>query len=133
MMAENPAASAASLLQKLANGPEPLLPSTKQYVTAFLAESSGADQAIADGLEATSPEAAAYESQSGGIVDMMVSLEDKLKDEKNQLEKEESDKSHAHNMMVGSLTNQIKEQTDTRTKKIGQKQAAEQGSAKAKG
>jgi len=132
MMAENPAASAASLLQKLANGPE-LLPATKNYVTAFLAESSGADQAVADGLEATAPEAAAYESQSGGIVDMMVSLEDKLKDEKSTLEKEESDKSHAHNMMVGSLTNQIKEDTDSRNKKVSQKQAAEQGSAKAKG
>merc|ERR1719161_2446045 len=36
-------------------------------------------------------------------------------------------------MMVGSLTNTIKEQTDTRTKKVGQKKAAEQGSAKAKG
>jgi len=134
MMSENPAASAASLLQKLANGAE-LLPATKQYVTAFLSESSGADQAFADGegLEVTAPEAAAYESQSGGIVDMMVSLEDKLQDEKSQLEKEESDKSHAHNMMVGSLTNQIKEQSDTRNKKIGQKQAAEQGSSKAKG
>merc|ERR1719247_2426160 len=36
-------------------------------------------------------------------------------------------------MMVGSLTNAIKEQTTTRSKKVSQKKGAEQGSAAAKG
>merc|ERR1719484_487905 len=53
-----------------------------------------------DGLSVTAPEAAAYEFQSDGIVDMLEKLKDKFEDELNTCEKEEMEKKHAYQMMI---------------------------------
>merc|ERR1719327_2273766 len=106
---------------------------SKRYLSAFIEERSGADFAFAEGLDSSAPEAAAFETQSGGIVDLMEELEEKLIAEKTQLEKEEMNKEQAHNMMVASLTSEIKGQTDAANMKTSQKKQAEEAAAKAKG
>merc|ERR1719301_492885 len=131
-MAKAPGASAASLLQQISQ--EPMMSShTKKYISAFVQERSGEDYAIAEGLDSSAPEAAAFETQSGGIVELMEELEEKLIAEKTQLEKEEMNKEQAHNMMVASLTSEIKGQTDAANMKTSQKKQAEEAAAKAKG
>merc|ERR1719160_733182 len=132
MMAKAPGASAASLLQQMTQ--EPMMSShAKRFLGAFIEERSGEDFAISQGLDASAPEAAAFETQSGGIVGLMEELEEKLIAEKTQLEKEEMNKEQAHNMMVASLTAEIKGNTDAANMKTSQKKQAEQAAAKAKG
>merc|ERR1719191_1064636 len=132
MMAKAPGASAASLLQQMTQ--EPMMSShAKRYLSAFIEERSGSDYAIAEGLDSSAPEAAAFETQSGGIVELMEELEEKLIAEKTQYEKEEMNKEQAHNMMVASLTSEIKGQTDAANMKTSQKKQAEEAAAKAKG
>merc|ERR1719160_1571870 len=132
MMAKAPGASAASLLQQMTQ--EPMMSShTKNYLSAFIQERSGTDYAIAEGLDSSAPEAAAFETQSGGIVGMMEELEEKLIAEKAQIEKEEMNKQQAHDMMVQSLSSEIKMQTDAISLKTTQKKKAEEDAAKAKG
>merc|ERR1719160_1257914 len=132
MMAKAPGASAASLLQQMTQ--EPMMSShAKAMMSAFIEERSGTDYAIAEGLDSSAPEAAAFETQSGGIVELMEELEEKLIAEKTQLEKEEMNKEQAHNMMVASLTSEITGQTDAANMKTSQKKQAEEAAAKAKG
>merc|ERR1719160_2009796 len=134
MMAKAPGASAASLLQQMADDNDDLLtPHTKHYLTAFISEHSGEDFAVSEGLDASAPEAAAFETQSGGIVGMMEELEKKLVAEKAAIEMEEMNKQQAHDQMVSSLSSEIKMQTDSSNMKTGQKKKAEEDAAKAKG
>jgi hypothetical protein len=134
MMAKAPGASAASLLQQMANDNDDLLtPHTRRYLTAFISERSGADFAMSEGIDSSAPEAAAFETQSGGIVGMMEELEEKLIAEKAAIEAEEMNKQQAHNMMVQSLTSEITMQTDAIAMKTTQKKKAEEDAAKAKG
>lgn len=132
MMAKAPGASAASLLQQMTQ--EPMMSShSKRFLSAFIEERSGADFAISEGIDASAPEAAAFETQSGGIVGLMEELEEKLIAEKTTLEKEEMNREQAHQMMVASLTSEIKGQTDAIHMKTSQKKQAEEAAAKAKG
>merc|ERR1719506_2411451 len=62
---------------------------------------------MADGLESSAPEAKAYESSSGGVIDMVTKLGEKFEDERNDLQKKEAEDRHSHDMMVGELQNQI--------------------------
>jgi len=134
MMAKAPGASAASLLQQMADDNDDLLtPHTKHYLTAFISEHSGEDFAVSEGLDASAPEAAAFETQSGGIVGMMEELEKKLVAEKAAIEMEEMNKQQAHDQMVSSLSSEIKMQTDSSNMKTAQKKKAEEDAAKAKG
>merc|ERR1719181_2740109 len=57
----------------------------KRTIMAFL---SSNDKQGEDPLSVTAPEAAVYEFQSGGVVEMIEKLEDKLKGELHELEKE---------------------------------------------
>merc|ERR1719379_3374512 len=134
MMAQAPGASAASLLQQMADDNDDLLtPHTKHFLTAFISERSGADFAMSEGIDSSAPEAAAFETSSGGIVGMMEELEEKLTAEKASIEAEEMNKQQAHDMMVNSLTAEIKMQSDAITMKTSQKKKAEEAAAKAKG
>jgi len=134
MMAKAPGASAASLLQQMTNDSDDLLtPHTRHYLTAFISERSGADFAMSEGIDSSAPEAAAFETQSGGIVGLMEELEEKLIAEKAQIEAEEMNKQQAHDMMVQSLSSEIKMQTDAINAKTSQKKKAEESAAKAKG
>lgn len=61
----------------------------------------------ADFLGRSAPEANAYEFQSGGVVEMLQTLEDQFVKEKRDLEKEEAEKKHASQMLVQTLNDQI--------------------------
>merc|ERR1719388_684743 len=92
---------------------EPMMSShPKRFLGAFIEERSGEDFAISQGLDSSAPEAAAFETQSGGIVGMMEELESKLTAEKAQIEAEEMNKQQAHDMIVQSLSSEIKMETD---------------------
>merc|ERR1719420_657354 len=123
MMSTVPSASSAasSLLQEFAG--KPVMKHAK-FLTAFLSTSE-------EGFSAA-PEAAIFESQSGGIVDMMKQLQDKLDDEKSNLENEESAAQHSFDMLGQSFTSQIDSQTATRNKKATLMKGKEEASAQAK-
>merc|ERR1719498_240054 len=71
--------------------------SAKRVVEAFLQQSQ-------DPLAVSAPEANAYEFQSGGVVDMLEKLQDKFRDERTSLEREEMDAKHAFEQMAQDLT-----------------------------
>merc|ERR1719408_196014 len=78
--------------------------SVKRTIYAFLATDS---EVMQDPLSVSAPQAHAYEFQSGGVVEMLGKLEDKFKDERNQLEKEEMKVKFAHETIVNDLENSI--------------------------
>merc|ERR1719247_4007096 len=53
------------------------------------------------------PEANAYESQGGGIIDMLKNLQDDFRKKLKECEKIEMNSQHAHNMVVQDLTDSI--------------------------
>jgi len=63
-------------------------------------------QAAEDAMGA--PQAAAYEGSSGAIIGVVKDLEDKLSDEKKELEEREANSLNAYNMQVNSLKGDIK-------------------------
>jgi hypothetical protein len=86
-----------------------------------------------DGLSVTAPEAAAYEFQSDGIVDMLEKLKDKFADELNTCEKEEMEKKHAYQMMMQDLQDEIERATAERGRKVKSKATREEDAAGFKG
>jgi hypothetical protein len=87
----------------------------------------------ANGLDSSAPEAKAFESSSGGVVDMVTELGAKFEDERTALEKKESEEAHAHNMMVQGLVNQIKGAKQERGSAVAAKAGREQDKAAAEG
>merc|ERR1719171_2493625 len=83
--------------------------------------------------ENAAPEAAAFESSSGGVIDMVTELGEKFEDERTALEKKESEESHSHNMMVQGLVNQIKGAKQERGSAVSAKSKFEQDKAEAEG
>merc|ERR1719161_3491171 len=82
------------------------------------------------------PEAAAFESSSGGVVDMVTELGEKFNDERDALEKSEGESRHAYDMLAQELTDQIeaatrerKAKTSTKNKRLSDKAEAEGDSA----
>merc|ERR1719355_23650 len=53
------------------------------------------------------PEVAAYEFQSGGVVDMLKKLKSKFAKELNELETEEANRAHAYDLEMLHLSNSI--------------------------
>lgn len=96
--------------------------SAKQALTAFL-QSNG---------ELSAPEANAYESQSGSIVEMLEKLKLKFEDERLALEKEESNRIDAFNMLDQQLGDDIAYAKTSRTRKIAKKGERQKKSADAK-
>merc|ERR1719159_661005 len=72
-----------------------------------------------------------FESKSGVVMAMMDGLEDKLKEELLQCEKEEMNKVGAHNMLVQSLVNQINANKDARGRRFETQKENEEASAEA--
>jgi len=133
MMSSGPGAAAgASFVQTFAKTAA-LNPRSRQVLMAFLATSSSISEVEADSLDVQAPEAATFDSQSGGIVDMMVELHDKLKDEDNKLTSEEMDGKHAYQMLAQTLTDKIEKQTASRNRKASTKKEKEADSAEATG
>merc|ERR1719335_1495936 len=60
-----------------------------------------------DGQALVAPEANAYESQGGGIIDMLKNLQDDFRKKLKECEKIEMNTQHAHNMVVQDLTDSI--------------------------
>merc|ERR1719161_2692328 len=132
MMNHAPGA-AASLIQTLST--KVSNKHAKSTLLSFLAESQSSERMLAQdvGLEVTAPEAAVYEGQSGGIIDMMEQLSAKLEDEKETLEKEEANARHSYDMMMQSLTDKIEQDMATRKSKVSSKKGKESAAGEAKG
>merc|ERR1719321_1838847 len=106
----------------------------KQVITAFLQRDSEPMSALMQDAQEmiAAPEAAAFESSSGGILTMIQDLEAKFNDERDDLEKKEAEERHTFDMLAQELTDQIegamrerKSQFSTKGKKESEKAAAE--------
>merc|ERR1740125_76648 len=86
-----------------------------------------------EGLAVSAPEANAYESQSGGIVEMLDKLLDKFIEERTQLEKEEMNSKHAYDMLLQDLKAQISQSSSDRDEKAEFKAETMQAKADAEG
>jgi len=123
-------AASASLIQSTVQGiaERPELPAFAQAALAsFLSESSEGPG------DFQQPEAAAFESSSGGVVGMMEDLHDKMKDENIDLEKRELNEQNAFNMLAADLRHQIKSNKASRNSKASSMKKSEGKAALAKG
>jgi len=137
MMAGVKSASAASFLQALPKVGK-AAEMTRSMVKAFLSDlgdskQQNLDKAFLDLGDKQDPATPVYESQAGGVVQLMVDLKTKLVEEKTALEQQEIKSTGAFNMIAQTLTDQINTQTASRDKKISDKQGAEKASATAAG
>jgi len=120
--------NAASLIQTMSSrlATRSQLPSGAQrLLTSFLETSSTA--------VLSAPEGAVFESQSGGIVDMMDGLKDKMEDEKTALEKEEMTAQGSYDMIAQTLTSTISEHSSARSMKAKTTKEKEAASSQAAG
>jgi len=99
----------------------------KQTINAFLQQDPD------DGLAVSAPEAAGYEFQSQGVIDMLEKLLDKFIDERTVLEKEEMSSKQAFDMLVQDLKAQIDQAKQDRTEKAEIKAKKLQAKADAEG
>merc|ERR1712159_626293 len=86
-----------------------------------------------EGLAVSAPEAAGYEFQSHGVIEMLEKLLDKFITERTDLEKEEMNSKHAYDMLMQDLTAQIEQATQDRTEKAEVKAKKLQAKADAEG
>jgi chromosome segregation ATPase len=102
-------------------------------IMSFLQKSDPQSALLQDAAEMEigvgAPDPTAYESSASGVVPMIEELQDKFKDELNDLEKAESEERHAHNMMVQELVDQT--EAATREKKNAKSFKAKTEEAKA--
>jgi len=86
-----------------------------------------------EGLAVSAPEAAGYEFQSQGVIEMMEKLLDKFIDERTVLEKEEMNSVHAFEVLTQDLKAQIDQAEQDRTEKAETKAKKLQAKADASG
>jgi hypothetical protein len=80
-----------------------------------------------DELQPTNPPVAAYEPQSGGVVEMLEKLKEEFGGERSKLEKEEMEAKHAYDLMALSLSDQIKvgeKEVSKKSASLGEHKAA---------
>jgi len=119
-------AQAASLIQVSALKNMKMIPDeAKAAITAFIQRSSSDE-------EVSAPEAAGYEFQSSGIVEMLEKLLDKFISERTTLEKEEMNAHQAYKMLTMDLQAQVEQATaekeskaTTKAKKLESKALAQ--------
>merc|ERR1719261_1458744 len=104
-----------------------------EIIEAFLQQDPEAEDSENIGMGVSAPEANAYEFQSQGVIDMLQKLLDKFEDERNTLEKEETNSRHAFEMLMQDLTAQIDQATKAREEKSEIKAKKLQAAADAKG
>jgi len=102
--------------------------SARRTIEAFLSLQSRQDP-----LSVTAPQAAGYEFQSGGVVEMLENLRDKFQKEKNDLEKDEMGAEHAFNLMQMELKDSISAAESMRATKAKMKAGKEADAATDKG
>merc|ERR1740129_569234 len=93
----------------------------------FLQESS------VDPLDVSAPEAAGYEFQSHGVIEMLNKLLDKFIDQRTATEKTEMNSKHAHEMLIQDLTAQLGQAATDRGEKAMIKAKKLQAKASAEG
>jgi len=120
------ATNAASLIQKMTSNSR-LPKRAHRVLEAFLATSSAIE------LESAAPEGSKFDSQSGGIVEMMEGLTSKMEDEKTTLEQEFVKTRGSYQMMQQTLTDQIDQHKTMRNMKAGTKKDKESSASAAEG
>merc|ERR1719172_489181 len=90
-------------------------------------------KAFLDMDDSQDPATPVYESQAGGVVELMKDLSKKLVSEKTVLEQQEIKSVGAFGMIAQTLNDQIASMTATKDKKLSDKQTAEKNSANAAG
>merc|ERR1719215_350048 len=119
---------AASFAQvKALNSLELIPKEAKKAINVFL------EQEPAEGLAVSAPEAAGYEFQSQGVIEMLEKLLDKFIDERTVLEKEEMNSKHAFDMLIQDLTAQTEQAKQDREEKAETKAKQLQAKADAEG
>jgi len=134
-MAKNPAAlaqidtsSMSSLLQSLSVVVDAAgLTGSDQHKLVALVQAQQEDE------DTGAPAAAAYKSQSGGIVDVLEDLKDKAETELAEARKAESNTKHNYEMMKQSLEDQMAADTKNMNEEKSAKEEAEEGKATAEG
>jgi len=134
-MAKNPAAlaqidtsSMSSLLQSLSVVVDAAgLTGSDQHKLVALVQAQQEDE------DTGAPAAAAYKSQSGGIVDVLEDLKDKAETELAEARKAESNTKHNYEMMKQSLEDQMAADTKNMNEEKAAKEEAEEGKATAEG
>jgi prefoldin subunit 5 len=117
-----------SLVQISAVAKLTLIPDeAKRTINAFLQQDPD------EGLAVSAPEAAGYEFQSQGVIEMLEKLLDKFVEERTVLEKEEMNSKQAFEMLIQDLTAQIDQAKQDRTEKAETKAKKLQAKADAKG
>jgi small-conductance mechanosensitive channel len=101
----------------------------KASIDAFIQQ----DEEDLDSLAVAAPEANAFESQSGGVIEMLSKLLDKFVEERTTLEKEEMNSKHAYDMLMQDLKAQIAQATQDRDEKAETKAKKLQAKADAEG
>merc|ERR1719473_1423778 len=114
-----------SNLVSLAKVPE----SAKKALVSFLQ----GNRLDADLLEVGAPEAKKFESQSGGVLQMVEEMGAKMEDKREAIEKEEMNKKHAFDMMSQELTDSIENNQQASAKKASNKAEAAEAKAQAEG
>merc|ERR1719188_2440044 len=84
-------------------------------------------------MEPGAPEVDAYESQSGGVVELLESLHSKFKKELADVEEAEAQQAHEHDLVDLHLKNTIEKETSDRDEKAVAKGKKAAASAKANG
>jgi murein L,D-transpeptidase YcbB/YkuD len=106
--------------------------SAKRAIDLFIQEDP-VDAQATDSLSVAAPEANAYETNLGGVIEMLEKLLDKFIDERTEVEKEEMNKKHAFEMLVQDLEAQIKQGNADREEKSVRKSKKLQAKADAEG
>merc|ERR1719420_1011848 len=75
----------------------------------------------------------AYESSSGGVIEMVEKLGEKFTEERTALETQESEDKFNYDMMMQDLNSQIEKATEEKTGKISMKAQTENDEAENKG
>merc|ERR1712190_547570 len=101
----------------------------KRTIDTFLVQTSEDPE----GLAVSAPEAAGYEFQSHGVIEMLEKLLDKFIEERTAAEKAEMNSRHAFDMLIQDLTAQTDQATTDRGEKSGIKAKKLQAKADAKG
>jgi len=124
MAASSASAASASMIQQMASRSR--LPARAKKVLQSLLQTSSST-----GLEQSAPEGAAFESQSGGVVELMNGLTEKMEGEKTKLEQQFVKSRGAYQMIQQTLTDQIDQHSTVRNNKAGTKKGKESSSAEA--
>merc|ERR1719207_366058 len=128
--AENHAtAQASAALLQVSKSPI-ITPEDKKKLAAFL--QLDPEENLAVGLE-QDPQAAAYEGQSQGVIDMLKNMLEKFEDERSDLEKMEMNAKFSFETLSQDLKSQIEDATQARSEKTEEKADSLNNAASAKG